>query len=209
MKVGKWSWVVPTIVLLAGCAAPGTVRLYDGEARQPAEVALISAPEQVQVMALDGVEPTGLLRQHSQSLELLPGEHVLTLRYVQLFQINASEHEVVRSRQAALRFTAVAGTEYRLEMDKQPSLDAARKFAKAPQFRLINNANETVGQSTAIKSYAEASLIDTITKAFESTQNSDAQTQAQTHLDLLKDVWGRATPDEREAFQLWLTQQPK
>ena len=56
MKVGKWSWVVPTIVLLAGCAAPGTVRLYDGEARQPAEVALISAPEQVQVMALDGVE---------------------------------------------------------------------------------------------------------------------------------------------------------
>ena len=94
-------------------------------------------------------------------------------------------------------------------MDKQPSLDAARKFAKAPQFRLVNKMSETVGQSTAIKSYAEASLIDTITKAFESTQNSDAQTQAQTHLDLLKDIWGRATPDEREAFQLWLTQQPK
>ena len=120
MIVGKWMvGVVSVILLLAGCAATGPVRLYDGQARQPAEVATLQMPEQIQVMAMDGLEVSGTVLQRSQSLEVLPGEHVLTLRYVQLFQINASDHEVVRSRQAALRFTAVAGSTYRLEMDVQ------------------------------------------------------------------------------------------
>lgn len=203
MRVGKWmALVVPAVVLLGGCAATGSVRLYEGQARQSAEVTMIEVPEQVQVMAMDGVEVTGTLLQRGQSLEVLPGEHVFTLRYVQLFQINSEDHEVVRSRQAALRFNAEAGATYRLEMDAQPSLDAARKFAKDPKFRMVNVRSGAVDQSTAIKSYAEASLVDTITKAFESTQS-------QTYLDLLRDVWGRATPEERAAFRAWVEQQPK
>lgn len=207
MKIGKWLvLVVPAVMLLAGCTTTGSVRLYEGQARHPAEVTQIRVPEQVQVMAMDGVEVTGTLLQRGQSLEVLPGEHVLTLRYVQLFQINSEDHEVVRSRQAALRFTAEAGATYRLEMDAQPSLDAARKFARDPKFRMVNEGSGAVEQSTAIKSYAEASLVDTITRAFESTQS---QAQGQTHLDLLKDVWGRATPQERTAFREWVEQQPR
>lgn len=207
MKVGKWlALVVPAVVvLIAGCSAPGPVRLYDGQARPAVEVTSVQVPEQIQVMSMDGVEVTGTLLQRGQSLELLPGEHVLTLRYVQLFQISSEDHEVVRSRQAALRFLAEAGGTYRLEMDAQPSLDAARKFAKDPKFRLVNAGTGAVQHSTAIKSYAEASLVDTITKAFESTQS---QTQEQTHLDLLKDVWKRATPEERAAFKSWSEQHP-
>lgn len=193
-------------LLLAACASSGPIRLYEGAERPAADVATLNVPEQIQVMAVDGKEITGSLLEKSQLMTALPGEHVFSLRYVELFQINSEEHEVVRSRQTALRFTAVAGREYRIEMDKQGSLDAARKFAKDPKFRLVDVGSGAVTESTAIKSYAEASLIDTITKAFDS---SDSKAQGPTHLDLLKDVWGRASPEDRANFKVWLDQQPK
>lgn len=206
MRQGKWGVGVMLAMMMTACAAPGPVRLYDGAERPVAEVATISAPEQVQVMAVDGREVAGAMLQRNQVLTVLPGERVFSLRYVQLFQISADEHEVVRSRQAALRFMAEAGAEYRIEIDKQGSLEAARKFSKAPVFRLVNVKNSTVTESTAIKSYAEASLVDTITKAFDS---AESKTQGPSHLDLLKDVWGRTSADERAAFKVWLDQQAK
>lgn len=193
-------------VVLAGCAtSSGPTRLYEGAEKSPAETAQISIPEQVQVMAVDGREVTGSLLERNQVLAVLPGERVFSLRYVELFQINADEHEIVRSRQAALRFNAEAGVSYRIEIDKQPNLDAARKFSKEPRFRLVSLKDASITESTAIKSYAEASLVDTITKAFDSGEN---KSQEPTHLDLLKDVWGRASVEERAAFKAWVNQQP-
>lgn len=156
-------------------------------------------------MAVDGREVTGSLLERSQVLAVLPGERVFSLRYVELFQINADEHEIVRSRQAALRFNAEAGASYRIEIDKQPNLDAARKFSKEPKFRLVNLKDASITESMAIKSYAEASLVDTIAKAFDS---GESKGQEPTHLDLLKDVWGRASVEERAAFKIWVNQQP-
>lgn len=195
-----------TALLLVACASNGPVRMYDGAAKAASEVALVRMPEQVQVMAVDGKETGGGMLQQHQSLEVLPGERVFSLRYVELFQVNSEEHEVIRSRPAALRFTAEPGAEYRIEYDRQASLDEAKKFAKSPAFRLVNVKSGAVSESATIKSYAEASLLDTISKAFESSGEDPRQ---QTHLDLLKDVWGRASPEERSAFREWVEQQAK
>ena len=206
MRHGKWGAGVIVALMMSACTTPGPARLYDGAERPAAEVAVVSAPEQVQVLAVDGREVTGTMLQRNQVLTVLPGDHVFSLRYVELFQMGADEHEVVRSRQAALRFTAVAGATYRIEYDKQVTLDAARKFSKDPKFRLVDVKKGAVTESTAIRSYAEASLVDTISKAFDS---AESKAQGTTHLDLLKDVWRRASPEEQAGFRVWLDQQPK
>lgn len=193
-------------LLLVACASNGPVRTYEGAARAASEVAIVRMPEQVQVMAVDGRETSGGMLQQHQALEVLPGERVFSLRYVELFRISSEEHEVVRSRPAALRFIAEPGAEYRIDYDPQVSLDLAKKFSKAPAFRLVNVKSGAVNESAAIKSYAEASLLDTISKAFES---SGEEARQQTHLDLLKDVWGRATAEERSAFREWIDQPAK
>jgi uncharacterized protein YccT (UPF0319 family) len=196
------AWALGCALLLNGCAAQGPVRTYEGPERPAAEVAVLTTPEQIQVMAIDGREPpVGFLKSNVE-LALLPGEHVLSLRYVQLFQVNADEHDIVRSSQAALRFTAAPGARYRLEVPPQPNRDAARQFAKAPQFRLVGDGAAV--ESVPIKSFAEASLVDTISKAFEA-QGEPARPV--TNVDLLKDVWGRSSAQEREAFRSWLEQQ--
>lgn len=199
-------FLAASLFVVAGCAAKGPLQAYAGPPRAAAELALVSVPEQIEVMAIDGREPPPSFLRSTVQLALLPGEHVFSLRYVQLFQISSDEHDVIRSRQAALRFTAVAGREYRLEMPPQANRDKAREFAKNPQFRLVDLADGSAVDSAPIKSYAEASLIDTLQKSFE------AQGEAQrpvTNTDLLKDVWGRASAEERDAFRAWLDQQGK
>jgi uncharacterized protein YccT (UPF0319 family) len=192
--------------LVQGCSSRGPLAAYEGPIRPVAEVALLEVPEQVQVMAIDGREPPPSFLSSKVELALLPGEHVLGLRYVELFRLGGDEHEVIRSRQAALRFTADAGGRYRLEVPAQRDLDAARTFAKAPTFTLTNLAGGAAVESTAIKSFAEASLVDTLSKAFEA---QDGVTRPVTNLDLLKDVWSRASEDERGDFRAWINLQTK
>lgn len=197
--------LLAAVLFLSGCASSrGPQQAYEGVARAPAEVATLEVPEELQVMAIDGREPPPSFLRSQVQLALLPGEHVLGLRYVHLFQINSDEHEVVRSGQAALRFTAVAGGRYRLEAPPQRNLDAARKFAKAPQFRLADLGGGAVVDSVAVKSYAEASLIDTLGKAF---QTGGAGATEVTNTDLLKDIWSRSSREEQDAFRAWINQQ--
>jgi uncharacterized protein YccT (UPF0319 family) len=196
---------VVSLALLGGCAAPGPVKLYDGPERKPAELVRISVPEPVEVMAVDGREPPGNFLHNSPDLLLLPGEHVLSLRYVELFQIDAENHEVVRSRQAALRFSGAAGSSYRLTVPPLSGLDAAKKFAASPVFTLVNPQTGEKTQSVAIRSYAEASLIDTLDNAFASSQAQ--KSQGDSNLDVVKDVWARMTTEERKAFRAWIEQQ--
>lgn len=196
------------VASLAACAtSKGPLKTYEGPVRSNAELVLISVPEEIEVMAIDGQEPPPSFLKSKVQLALLPGEHVFSLRYVELFQITVDNHEVMRSKQAALRFNAVAGSEYRLVAPAQKNIDEARKFSKNPQFSLVNAKDGSSTNSTAIKSMAEASLIDTISKAFSG--NGEEVTKQPTNLDLLKDVWGRTTPEEQAGFRAWLNQQGK
>lgn len=198
--------VLAAAVALSGCASQGPLKAYDGPPRTVAEVAILAAPEQVEVMSIDGREPPpGFLRSQTR-LALLPGEHVLSLRYVELFPIGSDDHEVIRSKQAALRFRAEPGRQYRIDVPALPGREAARAFARDPQFRLVDEQDGQVTESVAIRSYAEASLIDTIGKAFE---GRDAAPGPVTSLDLLKDVWSRSSAEEREAFRNWIASPPE
>ena len=125
---------------------------------------------------------------------------------MELFRLGGDDHEVIRSRQAALRFTAVAGGRYRLGVPAQADRDAARAFAKTPTFTLTDLGGGSAVESTAIKSYAEASLVDTLSQAFEAQGEA---ARPVTNTDLLKDVWGRASEEERREFRAWINQQTK
>lgn len=194
--------VVAGLTACASLNAP--VKGYDGPTRPVAELAVLSVPDTIQVMSVDGLEPNiSLLGQRALTLQVLPGEHVLSVRYVELFEhvLTSDDHEIVRSRPVAIRFTAKAGSTYSFKFEHPKNIDAAHAFAKAPQVDLIDASGAETAQSVVVKSYAQASLMDTISKAFQSNEQPK---DASTNLDLLKDVWGRASADERTAFKAWI-----
>ena len=102
----------------------------------------------------------------------------------------------------AIRFTAETGQTYQLSVTPPKRYDAAKEFAKQPNIRLINKTAGTSQQAIQIKSYAEASLVDSIGKAFQSSDESVSKQS--DNVQLLQDIWLRATPTERQAFAAWL-----
>lgn len=201
------------VFFLSACAAPGPFKVYSGPEKALADIVLIDVPEPIEVMSVDGRDISGNLLRKNMQLALLPGDHVFGLRYVELFQIDSENHDVIRSKQAALRFRAVAGSRYQLQMPPQKTVEQAKQFAAAPEFSLIDAQQKNpVATSVAIQSYAEASLIDTITKTFNSANQEDAQ-RLPDNVDLLKSIWSRSSDAEKVRFQQWLdgsdVQKPK
>lgn len=226
------------VTLASGCSTlvgGKDIALYTGPELSQAQVATVVATEEVQLLALDGKELGGaLFGSRETRFSLLPGEHVLSVRYNGFFQLNSENHEVVRSRPLALRFIAKAGETYRFEFPKPKNVEAANRFAKDAELTLVAEHSGERIKTQLIRSYAEASLVDTISKAFQTEETQlavkgsqlvvtpaagapvagEVRTQltptSSVHYDLLRDIWLRATPEERVRFQQWtLTPQAK
>lgn len=101
-----------------------------------AELAL---SENVHVYSLNG-EPVTL---QGETLQLGNGPQVVMVRYDELFDISSEYHEFVRSGVQVLRFDAINGENYELSAPSL-GLNAARDFAKAPDFSLQNQTGQNI-----------------------------------------------------------------
>lgn len=169
----------------------------------------LDIPEVIQVLSIDGKEQNSTFfgsRNHKQTLT--SGEHILSVRYSQLFNLTADEHDIIKSKPLAIRFVAETGKNYQLIADAPKRYEAAKEFAKNPTIRLVDKTTGNSQSAVLVKSYAEASLVDTIGKAF---QNANDENQAATsnpnNAQLLQELWLKATPQERQAFAAWLAAQ--
>ena len=217
------------VTLATGCSMLSGKKdfaLYSGPELAQAQVATVIATEEIQLLALDGKELSGtLFGAHETRFSLLPGEHVLSLRYSGFFQQNTEYHDVVRSKPLALRFVAQAGETYRFDYQKPRNVEGANQFVKNPELTLVAQGSGERVKTQLIRSFAEASLVDTIGKAFQTEETQLAVRGSQlpasaapssvgtprpvltptssVHYDLLRDLWLRASPEERVRFQQW------
>lgn len=194
-----------SLFVVAGCllsAVPCMSIAADLPSETVSQQARLEVPELIQVLAIDGQERTGnFFGSRATTLELNAGEHVLSVRYSQIFQLGADDHDIIKSKPMAIRFNAEAGQRYALTVSPPKRYEAAKEFAKQPDIRLINTATGNSQQATLISSYAEASLVDSIGKAF---QNVNEESKTSNNLQLLQDIWLRASPSERQSFAAWL-----
>ena len=147
------------------------------------EMAKLEVPEIIQILSIDGQEQQG-----------------------NFFSISSEDHDILKSKPMAIRFVAEAGKTYQLAANPPKRYEAAKEFAKQPDIKLIDKTTGTTQQAIAVKSYAEASLVDTIGKAFQNTEERTPLPQS-NNTQLLQDIWLRATPQERQAFAAWLASQ--
>jgi uncharacterized protein len=171
----------------------------------------LDVPEVIHILSIDGQEQPSSFFGSRAHVKMLPvGEHVLSLRYSQLFDISSEDHDIVKSSPMAIRFVAEAGQQYQLVINPPKRYEAAVKFAKQPDIKLINKNTGVSQEAVAIKSYSEASLIDTLGKAFNTSDSPTTPSNAafsSNNTQLLQDIWLRATPQERQAFAAWLAAQ--
>jgi uncharacterized protein YccT (UPF0319 family) len=167
----------------------------------------VHTPDTIQILSIDGTEqPGALFGARKMTLKLTPGEHVLSVRYTQLFALGADDHDIVKSPPVAFRFTSQAGQEYRFQITPPKRHDQAVQFAKQPDIKLVDVAGGREISGVLVKSLAQASLMDTMSKALQNVQ-SDAVNGDSERLESLKTLWLNATPEERRAFAVWQDKQ--
>ena len=170
----------------------------------------LDVPEIIHILSINGQEQNSTFfgsRQHTKKLQL--GENILSVRYSQLFNLTADEHDIIKSKPLAIRFMAEAGKSYQLVANAPKRYEAAKEFAKNPDIRLIDKSTGNSQSATMIKSYAEASLVDTIGKAFQNSSEDNNSTSATktNNYQLLQEIWLKASPQERQAFAARLAAQ--
>lgn len=169
----------------------------------------LDIPEIIQILSIDGKEQNStFFGSRDRKQQLTAGEHVLSVRYSQLFNLTADEHDIIKSKPLAIRFVAETGKNYQLIADAPKRYEAAKEFAKNPTIRLVDKTTGNSQSAVLVKSYAEASLVDTIGKAFQNASDENqAATSNANNAQLLQELWLKATPQERQAFAAWLAAQ--
>ncbi|GAA5219321.1 DUF2057 domain-containing protein [Corallincola platygyrae] len=98
----------------------------------------VDIPEVIEVISVDGKDLGFRLLNQPESLTLAPGEHVLELRYKDLFEDDEGAHAVIKSVPLYIRFAAIQNGEFSITLDEPEDEEEAEKFAKNPKVALIN-----------------------------------------------------------------------
>ncbi|RZU45322.1 hypothetical protein EV700_2141 [Fluviicoccus keumensis] len=189
---------VPTLLLSTGhCLADAATN-----------GATLKSPEQVQILAIDGEElPGSIFGSRSQTVPLKPGEHVVSVRYTQLFPLGADDHDILKSPPVAFRLNVESGKTYQFSVNAPKRYEAAKVFAKNPEIHLAETQSDQEFTGVTVRSMGQASLVDTIGKSFQSATTADDTPATGSTLTTLQGLWLKATPAERQAFAAWMVSQ--
>ncbi|WP_028109375.1 DUF2057 family protein [Ferrimonas futtsuensis] len=83
---------------------------------------------------------------YRSALPLQPGLQILELRYAELLQLNAEDHEYVSSEPLYLSFEAKDDQTYRLQLPDLRSETEVRQFARQPYASLRNDTGAVESQ---------------------------------------------------------------
>lgn len=110
--------------------------------------ARLMVPPEVIVQAVNGKDLGLQLFGSKDYLELAPGSNRIAVKYKDLFEMMGDNHEVVASDPVLLAFELPADGDYRLTFDKPTELAAARAFAKAPKFLVVDAKGKPLAQQS-------------------------------------------------------------
>ena len=196
-------------LFLSACARSPVVQLYDGPAKE-----------------VDGVNT--FFDTDFKELKLAPGRYEILAYYKELWQLDADNHDIVKTNPANFIVDGKAGEKWQLDYDKPANVEEARALEDSFTGQAINTAT---GEKVAAKEsnlILKRGFLAPITGEEVSTASSKniapqqsaspAPTEpaaaaaaaqpapAASYLDTLKAQWKQATPEERREFLQWVAE---
>lgn len=110
------------------------------------KASVVSFPENLIVESINGIEQSGHFFAQETRIELAAGNHVLVLKYQDLFD-GDDDHTKVRSKPFVVLFTLTSVQAKENITASTPSLDElsdAKRFAKNPKIKLVNASGKQI-----------------------------------------------------------------
>lgn len=192
--------IISLVIMLQACSAPQQVRLYQGPALGNSQEAELILPLNFEILSLDEQEIaqfTQTFRNQALNVKMTPGFHTLVMRYSDIWQLDADNHDSLSTGQLTFTGTFIPGEVFRIQT---PPLNT---YAQAKQFTLQPSVNLVSEHQTLTASHiAKADPLK-----FKADENIDKVTYP--HLRQLKFWWLQANEYERQQFTQWLATPPK
>ena len=218
MGLQKWSLAVVCLMLLTGCASLKTYDMYEGDNSQAATLLSFDT------LLIDRVDlrdmGMGLIGQRYQYL-LSPGRHALVVRYADIWDVNAGDHEKITSPAITVSFALEAGNTYQLSHAAIENIEASVEFAKKPVIHLINvGTGELVDVS--FKVAERKNILSALNLVAGSSEVNSTSKLANSHslknpvsdiapleipsagLSALKHAWLKSSQQDRSKFLQWI-----
>ena len=228
--------VVLCALFLSACARSPVVQLYDGPAKADSQVLTVSVPSEIEVFTINGKEVDGVntfFATDFKELKFAPGRYEILAYYKELWQLDADNHEIVKSNPANFVIDGKAGEKWQLDYDKPANVEEGRALEDTFTGWALNTATgekvaaqesnlilkrgflapitgeevSTAASASVAPQQAVAPAPATSAPApAPAAQAAPAPAPAGSYLDTLKAQWKQATPEERREFLQWIAE---
>jgi uncharacterized protein YccT (UPF0319 family) len=183
------------IMLLQGCSTAQQVRLYDGPAIGKEQEVELILPLNFELLSLDGQDVaqfTQTFRNHNLNVKLAPGLHTLVLRYSDIFQLDADNHDTLSTGQITFTGTLKSGEIFQVQTPALDTYMQARRFIDNPSVNLTSGFQVLTGSHIAKEDPLTFKQDDEINKV------------SYPNLKQLQFWWLKASEHERNEFKTWI-----
>ncbi|WP_417214119.1 DUF2057 domain-containing protein [Alcanivorax sp.] len=219
-------------LFLAACARSPVVQLYDGPAKADSQVLTVKVPSEIEVFTINGKEVEGVntfFASDFKELKLAPGRYEILAYYKELWQLDADNHEIVKTNPANFVIDGKGGDQWQLGFNTPQDVEQARAMedsfygwaentktgerVDAKESGLILNRGflapitgeeVTTASTNSVAPQAAAGGATGATAA--SAKKSTTVAPEASYLDTLKAQWKQATAEERREFLQWIAE---
>lgn len=222
--------VVILAVILTACSSGTIVKTYEGEKLQAQSLAVLTAPEYISLVSVNGKRvPKYLLSSINTNYGLKPGINVVVFEYESVWAKAAvgsegARSELVSSGRKEVVIDAIAGENYNFDFAKASNVRDAKVLAENFSAQVVNASGAVIAQSTEPGIYKTAtkpaSVVATPVVTELAAENSvgvtaapvpqpvaaDQASQALPTIEGLKVLWKNASAEEKKSFLKWAFQ---
>ena len=125
----SFALIAAAAFLLTACSHSPVVQLYEGAKQPDSQVLTIRVPSDLEVFTINGSEVDGVntfFNTDHKDLKVTPGRYEILAYYKRLWDLDADNHEVMKSDPALFVVDGEAGEFYRLDFERPQNVTQAR-----------------------------------------------------------------------------------
>lgn len=219
MKLGLFatkSLLILSVLFLVACSTGKIVKTYAGDELLVEQLAVLTAPENIVVLSINGKRVKNyLLSDLNVNYGLKPGENLVVFKHESVWAKTVRENrdaprsEKVVSEPKEVLIDAKAGESLNFKFQTGNNLREARALAAAFEAEVLDSKFNVVAQSAKVgtleASKAKAALAEE--QLAKEKIKALPETSDVASLDALKVLWGAASAAEKKTFLAWAFQE--
>lgn len=205
-------------LILFGCASDRVVKAYEGEVLSKETIAVLTAPENITLLSVNGIAVQQYLLSNLEvNYGLKAGKNLVVFKYESLWakakksQETDSHVDVVESEPLEVLITAKPGAKYNFSFLPPNNVREAKELALAFKVTVVDDKKKLIAEPVALNTYKtakdkvlqeeQALLLGKGSKALAAGKSNGVSV-----IDQLKMIWPNASADEKKAFLVWVFQ---